>query len=99
LDETFECAANFERIAILPEHIEEFGLPTRPVKASDSRSRNWAGRECVELDTLPPMELRRIVQDAITSLIDQHEWEQMQRIKKLEKQTRDKTLAPLLRRC
>jgi hypothetical protein len=83
----FDCPVNFERIAILPEHIEEFDLPTRPTKQSDSRSRNWAGSECVELDSMPPAELRGLVQEAITSQIDERQWREAQRIEKLEKET------------
>ena len=31
----------FERIAVTPEQIEEWGLPTRPTKASDSRAKGF----------------------------------------------------------
>jgi len=91
--EDFHCPVNFERIAILPEHIEEFNLPTRPTKESDSRSRNWSGSECVELDSMPPTELRRLVEAAITSRIDEHEWKQLKKIEQEEKATLDRTLA------
>jgi hypothetical protein len=67
-------------------------LPTRPPKDSD-----WAGSECVELNTMPPAELRRFVQEAIASLIDEHKWKQMERTEKLENRTANKTLAPLLK--
>ena len=54
----------FERIAVTPEQIEAFDLPTRPTKQTDSRSRNF-GEISVELDAIEPAELRRIVQVAI----------------------------------
>ena len=96
-EEDFEVAVNFERIAILPEHIEEFNLPTRPTKESDSRARNWRGQECVELDAMPPAELRRIVEEAITSHIDTHAWEQLKKIEREELRTFDRTLKKLER--
>jgi predicted acyl esterase len=92
-EEDFDCAVNFERIAILPEHIEEFDLPTRPTKESDSRSRNWTGSECVELDSMPPAELRGLVEDAITSRIDSHEWKQIKKIEREEQKTMETTFS------
>jgi len=83
----FDCAVNFERIAILPEHIEQFDLPTRPVKPGDSRARSWGETQCVELDSMPPAELRGLVEDAITSQIDQRQWREAQRVEALEKET------------
>jgi hypothetical protein len=91
--ETFGCTINFERIAILPEHIEQFSLPTRPTKQSDSRARNWRGSECVELDSMPPTELRSLVENAITSRIDSYEWEQLKNIEWEERATLSATLA------
>jgi hypothetical protein len=92
-EDDFVCAVNFERIAILPEHIEEFNLPTRPIKESDSRSRSWTGSECVELDSMPPAELRALVEDAITSRIDRREWNKLKRIEREEKETLERTFA------
>jgi hypothetical protein len=91
--ETFDCSVNFERIAILPEHIEQFSLPTRPTKQSDSRARNWRGSECVELDSMPPSELRSLVENAVTSLIDWYEWEQLKQVEREEQETLERTLA------
>jgi predicted acyl esterase len=91
--ETFDCSVNFQRIAILPEHIDQFSLPTRPTKQSDSRARNWTGSECVELDSMPPSELRSLVENAITSLIDWYEWEQLKQVEREEQETLERTLA------
>ena len=91
--ERFDCSINFQRIAILPEHIEDFNLPTRPTKQSDSRARNWRGSECVELDSMPPSELRSLVENAITSLIDWYEWEQLKQVEREEQETLERTLA------
>jgi hypothetical protein len=89
----FDCEIEFKRLAILPEHISQFDLPTRPVKQSDSRARNWTGTECVELDAMPPNELRWIVENAISDCIDDYEWEQMQKIERAERETLTRTLA------
>jgi hypothetical protein len=91
--EEFDCMIRFERIAILPGQIEEFNLPTRPTKESDSRAKNWTGSECVELDSLPPRELRALVENAITSCIDLHEWKQLKKIEREERRTLERTLA------
>ena len=60
---------HFERIAVTPEQISEFNLPTRPTKKSDSRSKRLAG-ESVEVDAIPAGVLRTIVNQKITAHID-----------------------------
>jgi len=77
----------------LPEHIEQFSLPTRPTKQSDSRARSWRGSECVELDSVPPAQLRGLVEGAITSLIDSYEWEKLKEIEQEERVTLSATIA------
>jgi hypothetical protein len=54
----------FERIAVTPEQIAEWELPTRPTKASDTRSKGF-GEISVELDAIEPALLRDLVQSAI----------------------------------
>ncbi len=54
---------HFERVALTPERIEEFHLPTRPTKGQHM-NRAFRG-ESVDLDALPPAELRRLVRDVI----------------------------------
>ena len=48
----------FERIAVTPEQIEEWSLPTRPTKASDSRAKAFGSSISVELDAIAPDLLR-----------------------------------------
>ena len=64
---------NFERIAVLPEHIEDYKLPTRPSKLSDSRTKKFKG-ESVEIDAMPMDVLRKMVRECIIQHIDQQEW-------------------------
>jgi hypothetical protein len=54
----------FRRVAVTPEQIAAWRLPTRPTKATDSRAKNF-GAISVELDAIEPSRLRAIVQDAI----------------------------------
>ena len=54
----------FRRLAVTPEQIGEWNLPTRPTKKSDTRSKNF-GEISVELDAIEPNRLRRLVQQAI----------------------------------
>jgi hypothetical protein len=55
----------FERIAVTPEQIVEWNLPSRPTKASDSRAARFDSDFSVELDAIEPDRLREIVQAAI----------------------------------
>ena len=59
-----QAEIHFERIAVTQRQIEEWALPTRPTKASDSRARGFQGNS-VEMDAIPPTRLRELVQGAI----------------------------------
>jgi hypothetical protein len=61
----------FERVAVTPEQIDEWELPTRPTKKTDTRARNFEG-ESVEVDAIPPARLRELAEDVITAHIDEH---------------------------
>jgi hypothetical protein len=55
---------HFERLAVLPEQIQAWSLPSRPTKATDSRAKGF-GDISVELDAIEPGHLRATVQAAI----------------------------------
>lgn len=80
-----DCDLTFERVAVLPEQIDEYGLQTRPTKKSDSRSKSFEG-ESVEVDAIAPDELRAICDRCITRHIDQ---EQLQRTLAVEQAERE----------
>ncbi len=61
---------HFERIAVNVDQIEEWNLPTRPTKKTDTRSKTFMGAS-VEADAIPPADLRALVEEAITQHIDQ----------------------------
>ena len=48
-----QADVRFERLAVLPEQIEEWALPTRPTKRTDSRAAGFDG-ESVEVDAIAP---------------------------------------------
>jgi hypothetical protein len=71
----FGAPVAFERLAVNPEQIQEWGLPTRPSKKSDTRCKAFfaefgAGTESVELDAIHPDTLRRLVREAIEQHVD-----------------------------
>jgi hypothetical protein len=53
-----------QRLAVTPQQIEEWSLPTRPTKKTDTRSKGFS-EISVELDAIPPDDLRALVQAAI----------------------------------
>jgi hypothetical protein len=59
-----DAGIRFERLAVTPEQITQWNLPTRPTKKSDSRAKRF-GPISVELDAIEPDRLRDLVRDAI----------------------------------
>lgn len=65
------------RVALTSEQITNYKLPPNPAKRSDTRHDAYVaefGKECVELDALPPLVLEALVRDSIRPLIDQDAW-------------------------
>ncbi len=55
----------FRQLAVLPEQILEWRLPTRPTKREgNAHARGWVG-DSVELDAIHPDQLRRLVSEAL----------------------------------
>jgi hypothetical protein len=79
-----------ERVAITPEQIEELNLPTRPTKRSNrkgsTRYENTHGAVSVELDAMPPDELRRLVSECIERHMDPWQLQQMRMVEQEERQ-------------
>jgi hypothetical protein len=79
-----------ERLAVNREQIERWNLPTRPTKTSDTRARRFRqfhGTDSVELDAIPPDELRRLVKDAIDSHMEPWRLQQFRMVEREERQT------------
>src|SRR5262245_35049847 len=65
----------FQRIAVTPEQIAEWDLPTRPTKASDTRAKAFGSTLSVELDAIEPNQLRQLVQEAIEEHLPPEQFE------------------------
>jgi len=59
-----DAEIHFERVAVTTWQIEQFNLPTRPTKITDTRAKGF-GDISVELDAIPPGVLRNIAEQAI----------------------------------
>lgn len=76
----------FERIAVTPQQIQDWSLPTRPTKKTDTRAKNFKG-ESVELDAVPAKQLRKLVSECIAQHIDQETIERIELAERAEKET------------
>ncbi|MDQ6891531.1 MAG: hypothetical protein M3167_02495 [Acidobacteriota bacterium] len=88
-----------ERIALEPEQIKLYKLPTRPAskgKREDGRERDSRfagfkaeyGTRAVELDALPPDVLQELVREAVESAIEDREaWDRVMAAEKAERES------------
>jgi hypothetical protein len=60
---------HFTRLGITPEQIDEWQLPTRPTKTTDSRAKKFIGGS-VEIDVIPAAQLKVMVNNVIVELVD-----------------------------
>ncbi|MER8661877.1 hypothetical protein NKH34_12125 [Mesorhizobium sp. M1148] len=75
---------HFERLAVWPSQIARWALPTRPTKQSDTRAKNF-GDVSVELDAIPPHQLRQLVERAINRHLPQDELRVLQAAEQSER--------------
>lgn len=80
----FGCDFQLKRLAVLPEQIEQWQLPTRPTKRTDTRAARF-GQVSVELDAVPPPTLRELVDDAISQHVDGHKLDVLKRYEEEER--------------
>jgi hypothetical protein len=75
-----------KRVALTPGQIEEYHLPSAPIKMTDSRAGAFLiehGNEAVELDALEPPVLQALIREAVLEEIDVDRWnEKVKEIKK-----------------
>ena len=86
----FGVDAAFSRLAITLDDIDTFALKPLQAKKSDTRYRGYVaehGTATVELDALPPDELRRRIVSAVESHINVTDWNNLLRTEKLERET------------
>jgi hypothetical protein len=65
----------FERIAVNPDQVAAWSLPSRPIKESDTRAKTIGAADSVELDAIEPDQLRQLVADALDVHVPPHERE------------------------
>jgi hypothetical protein len=78
-----------ERLAVNRAQIDLWNLPTRPTKTSDTRAIRFHqvyGTDSVELDAIPPDELRRLVRGAIDSHMEPWRLEQFRMVEMEERE-------------
>jgi hypothetical protein len=81
-----DAEIHFKRIAVTAQQIGEWNLPTRPTKKSDSRSKGFEG-ESVEVDAIPPWDLRQLARDLIVSHIDPQVYDRTLATEQLERES------------
>jgi hypothetical protein len=64
---------------------DEWNLPSRPTKQTDTRAKKWTGTS-VELDAIPAAKLRELVRNCIERHIDQ---QQLNLLRAAEESERD----------
>jgi len=77
------------RLAIHAADITKFHLPPQKIKSTDSRAGSFRrefghGAATVELDALPPTELRGRIRDAVMELLDLSRWERAAAVQEVE---------------
>jgi hypothetical protein len=76
-----------QRLAIHAADIRNFNLPPLKIKQADTRAsafRRKHGEKCVEVDALPPTELRRRITEAVHSVVDVDRWNRAINVEKIE---------------
>ena len=68
------------------DEIEQWELPTRPTKKSDSRCKGFDG-ESVEVDAIAPSDLRDIARDCIEQHVDEESLRRTRRVEDAERDT------------
>ena len=89
MNRSYPTEVYVERLAVDREQIDDYQLPTRPTKTTDSRARKVMecyGTGSVELDAIPPAVLRSLVRDSIERHMDP---DKLRILKLAEEQERD----------
>jgi hypothetical protein len=76
----------FKRVAVTPAQIRLWQLPTRPTKATDSRSISFEG-DSVEVDAIAPDDLRELARRCIAQHIEPEELDRLRLIERQERLT------------
>jgi hypothetical protein len=77
---------HFERPAVTREQADEWNLPSRPTKQTDTRAKKWSGTS-VELDAIPASKLRELVRGCIERHIDKEQLAVLRAAEESERET------------
>lgn len=87
----FRIRAEVYHVAVLPEQIRQYRLPTRRATKTDTRYaafvREFGTDLAVEVDAIPPPLLARMVRHAIQENIEPDAWSRAQRNEELQRET------------
>jgi hypothetical protein len=81
-----DAEIHFERPAVTRAQVEEWNLPTRPTKQTDTRAKKFGSATSVELDAIPARKLRELVRDVINRHVDQQQLEFLRAAEKSERE-------------
>ncbi len=81
-----DAEIHFQRLAVTPEQIERWSLPTRPTKKTDTRAKNFGSDISVEADAIPPNILREVVEQAIQAHLPEHQFQVLKAAEESERQ-------------
>lgn len=73
MQDTFHIPVEVERCALTREQVDTFELPPQPAKRSDARYEQFVaehGDMAVELDALPPEDLRDLIRESVEAHFD-----------------------------
>jgi hypothetical protein len=78
----------FKRVAINEKQVKHWHLPTRPTKRTgNSHANGWPdGRPSVELDALPPADLRALVRLCIEQHVDRDQLDHLRTVEAVERE-------------
>jgi hypothetical protein len=77
---------HFERPAVTRAQVEEWDLPSRPTKMTDTRAKKFTGTS-VELDAIPASGLRELVRNCIERHVDQEQLAVLRAAEESERET------------
>jgi hypothetical protein len=80
-----EAEIHFERPAVTRAQADEWNLPTRPTKQTDTRAKKFVGAS-VELDAIPARKLRELVRECIERHVDKEKLEFLRIAEKSERE-------------
>jgi hypothetical protein len=87
-------ASTRRRDTVTADQIEDWHLPTRPTKKSDTRAKHFQD-ESVEVDAIDPDTLRTLVRDCIEEYVDERKLKVMEVAEASERELLEKLAASI----